>query len=153
MKRLSKELLVSGLFALVVIILSLVFIKIANFESFFAQNQAEDLASVVAIGAAALASALAISIVCAIIPIIGVAVEFLLTLIARLFNIGQDKKWKRIVGYVFFVPALIIHFLLIVLYVYIIITIKSNIYLILLFLSIITFVLMIIFLKKDKKPE
>ena len=152
MKKLSKELLISGLFALVLIILSFVLLKVANFDAFFESNQATDLSSVVAIGAAALAGALVLSIVCVIIPIIGVAVEFLLTLIARLFNIGQDKKWKRIVGHIFFIPALIIHFLLVVLYVYIVIAFKSEIYLILLFLTIGTFIpMVIIYAKKSEK--
>ena len=152
MKKLSKELLISGLFALVLIILSFVLLKVANFDAFFESNQATDLSSVVAIGAAALAGALVLSIVCVIIPIIGVAVEFLLTLIARLFNIGQNKKWKRIVGHIFFIPALIIHFLLVVLYVYIVIAFKSEIYLILLFLTIGTFIpMVIIYAKKSEK--
>ena len=151
MKKLSKELLISGLFALVLIILSFVLLKVANFDAFFAQHPAEDLSSVVAIGAAALAGALVLSIVCVIIPIIGVAVEFLLTLIARLFNIGQNKKWKRIVGHILFIPALIIHFLLVVLYVYIVIAFKSEIYLILLFLTIGTFIPMVIIYAKKSE--
>ena len=151
MKKLSKELLISGLFALVVIILSIVFIRIANFDAFFANNQANDLSSVVAIGAAAFAGALALSFICAIIPIIGVVIEFFLTLIARLFNIGQNQKWKRIMGHIFFIPALIIHFLLIILYIYIVVTVKSELYLILVFLSIGTFIpMIIIYVKKNK---
>ena len=154
MKKLSKELLISGLFAVVVIILSLIFIRVANFDAFFANNQASDLSSVVAIGALAFASAIAISIVCAIVPIIGVALEFLLTLIARLFNIGQDKKWKRIMGHILFIPVLVIHFLLIALYAYIIIVFQSKIYLVLLVLSIGTFIpMVIIYFKKNKQQK
>ena len=152
MKKLSKELLINGISAIVIIIISLILIRVADFSSVFSNNQASDLSSVVAIGTAALATAVFLSMLCVIVPIVMVVAEFLLTLIARLFNIGEDKHWKHVVGHIFFIPALIIHLLLILLFLYIILSIKAVIYIIPLLISIIVFVYMIItYAKKAEK--
>ena len=152
MKKLSKELLISGIFAILIIVLSLVLFRLANFNLLNGNNQVTDLSSVIGLSAAAFAGALALTIICVIIPIGGVIIEFLFTLIARLFNIGEVRKWKNIVSNIFFILALIIHILLSIVYIYIIFTIKSEIYLIPLFLSLIALVLMIIiYAKKVEK--